>query len=239
MDHHTVELGVHTNAWDEENQHRRRQKKRKTNGVGLSFFKTHNLYELDSIQQKMHDHDLLSLIGKASRNEHGGESLFSSIRCRNTRVKVPCRRKITDKLIPHFIRDATAKFVTPLLKSFVIETITFDLWMSPGTQDIFDLIANEMDANFIQHRIHLRMVECNDTTGIALADVLQVDLDKHSLTNRAIACVKDEESNLIVCTKAFSHIVKCDSLGMYSCFEGRCMTHILSGLSLLLWPTQQ
>ena len=93
--------------------------------------------------------------------------------------------------------------------------------MSRGTQDIFDLIAHGMDANFNQHQIHLRMVECNDTTGIALADVLRAELDKHYLTNKVVACVKDGGSNLSVCKKVLSDIVTCDSLGTYSCFRGR------------------
>ena len=110
-------------------------------------------------------------------------------------------------------------------------SVSFDLWMSRGCEDIFDLIVHGIDKDFRGQQIHLRMVECNSTKGAALAQILIPELEKHNLRHQITDFVKDGGGNPETCTEIVRKRTDCRSMGLDMCFDGICFAHILSGAS--------
>lgn len=100
-------------------------------------------------------------------------------------------------------------FVSLRLSSLSSVTLTFDLWMSRDTQQIFDVIVHGMDDSFEKSQIHIPMVEYNKTTELALSNVLRLEKEKHELKSKLISCVKDGRSNISVYTNSIKEIVSC------------------------------
>ena len=80
----------------------------------------------------------------------------------NPRAKIPDRRTLTDVIVPTtFMEECFETYVKPKLEAMDSVSLSFDLWMSRGCEDIFDLIAHGIDKNFKRHQVHLRMLECS------------------------------------------------------------------------------
>lgn len=78
-----------------------RQKQRKVTNTAL--FNTHSKYEFDSVKQKHHDEDLNLLVAKACLPLSIIENNYFKryFNGRHSRVRLPARRQLTDKLIPN------------------------------------------------------------------------------------------------------------------------------------------
>jgi hypothetical protein len=108
-------------------------------------------------------------------------------------------------------------------------SLSFDLWMSSGCNDIFDLIWNGIDKESALHHAHLRLLQADDTCEDCLSKIMRKAPSEFGLTNKTIGYVKDGESNLKTCTYSLKGIVSCDLLDQSYVFEGPCIAHILSG----------
>ena len=230
LGHHTAEHSVLEKGLLEFQQGGSRRKKRKTSKMDGRILKTYQQYGKASENQKCHDQELILLIAKSCSPLSLVENDYfkSYVHTLNPRVRIPDGRKLTSQLIPEFIKHCEETFVIPKLESMKTLSITFDLWMSRGCEDIFDLVVHGMDNNFQQHQVHLRMVESGSITGLYLASVLKNELKKHNLMDRVIACVKDGGSNLRSCTPILQGLVRCEFLDLDTCFEGPCFAHLLS-----------
>lgn len=102
--------------------------------------------------------------------------------------------------------------------------------MARGCQDIFDLVAHGFDDNFKYQCIHIRMLECNETTGVVIAEMLRSEMTNHSQEKKVLSVVKDGGANLSTCTKVIRDIVKCEALAVENCFDSTCFSHIMSHL---------
>ena len=145
----------------------------------------------------------------------------------NPRIKMPSRRKLSSELIPEFRKERIEKFVTPKIAQMDTVSIKFDLWMSRGCEDIFDLILHGIDKIFKKHQLHLRMPECGSTRGVDLVGVLKHELEKHGLFQKLLACLKDGGSNLRTCTGVLRTVTDCRPMDIENCFEGICFPILL------------
>ena len=148
---------------------------------------------------------------------------------RNPRIKMPNLRTLTDTIVPRFMAESFDKYVKPKLEGIDSVPLSFDLWMSRGCEEIFDLIVHGIDKNFRRQQIHLRMVECSSTKGADLAEILKPELEKHNLRHQITACVKDGGSNLKTCTEIVREITDCRAMGLNMCSDGICFAHNHSG----------
>ena len=79
---------------------------------------------------------------------------------------------MTDNFLPSFIQKGMQNTVIPALESLGSVSISFDLWMSRGWEDIFSLIAHGMDAEFQQKHVHLKLLQCHNTARSNLAAMI-------------------------------------------------------------------
>lgn len=147
----------------------------------------------------------------------------------NPHIKIQNHRTLTDTIVPTFMSECFEKYVKPKLEGMDSVSFYFDLWMSRGCEDIFDLIVDRIDKEFKRHDIHLHMLECSSPKGVDLALVLMQELEKHNLLHCITACVKDAGSNLKKCTQSIREITDCGAMGLDTCFDGVCFAHTLSG----------
>lgn len=108
----------------------------------------------------------------------------------------------------------------PKLKGFCCVTISFDLWMSRGCQDIFNLIKNRLYDIIEPQNVHLRLVDCNSTAGSGLVDVFKEYLAKFGSKRIVIACVKDSGSNLAVRRRIINELVSYQPLQLRPTMHG-------------------
>jgi hypothetical protein len=80
-----------------------------------------------------------------------------------------------------------------------ISTIyTFDLWMSKGAHDVFVVvvIVNFMFNKWEAKHVTFKLFKVSNSSGATMAPKVTTTLDKFSLTQKILAYVKDEGSNL-------------------------------------------
>ena len=116
-----------------------RNRKGTTPGTITSFFASSKPYKpTDSTQQAFLE-DLVLYIAKAYRPISITENIwFRRLILRLAPCVVfPSRREITDKLIPSMVSEIQTEYLQPSLKECITGSVTFDLWMSRDTTDIF------------------------------------------------------------------------------------------------------
>ena len=93
-------------------------------------------------------------------------------------------------------------------------SLTFDLWMSRGCQDIFDLIIHGHDSKFRQRHVHLGLVRCESTSGATLSTIIYSRLFALKLEESVLSFVKDRGAHLTTCSVSVAEISKCKALGL-------------------------
>lgn len=83
----------------------------------------------------------------------------------NPLVTIPDHKTVREKLIDEVREECVSDIVMPKLNSLSSVTINFDLWMSRGCEDIFDLIAHGLDTDFKPVVVHIAMIQWKNTTG--------------------------------------------------------------------------
>ena len=107
--------------------------------------------------------------------------------------------------------------------------LSFDLWMSRGCEESFELIVHGINKDFRRDQVLLRIFECNSTKGSGFAQILKPELEKHNLCQQLTACVKHGGSNLKTCTEMVWETADCRAMGLATCFDGICFAHVVSG----------
>jgi hypothetical protein len=87
-------------------------------------------------------------------------------------------------------------YVHPALANCISTTYTFDLWMSKGVHDVFVVVVNFLSSKWEAKHITIGLFEVSNTSGATMAPRLQQLLDKFFLTQKILAYVKDEGSNI-------------------------------------------
>lgn len=190
------------------------------------FFNTDKQCYPSSAIQVAYNDDIVLLLPKACLPLILVDNVYFKryVHGRNPRVRIPDRRFLMDKIISGFIIRCEGKKILPTLRSYSSVCITFDLWMGRGCEEKFDLIAYGMDTNFKSNKIHLRMIECNSSIGVYLANVLRRELQQKLTSDKFVSCalINDVDANLKTFTNALEGIVRCNPLGPEECFDGTC-----------------
>ena len=147
----------------------------------------------------------------------------------NPRVTIPSRRTLTDTLIPETIKKIDFQITEKSLDRVESVTISFDLWMSQGNEDTFDVYAHYLDDNLQPQHVHLALISCNDTVGSALSKPLKQCLDRFKITPKVIAHVSDGGSNMRTCVQALNESVGQHALTGQKALRGNCISHLFSG----------
>jgi hypothetical protein len=105
---------------------------------------------------------------------------------------------------------------------------TFDLWMSKGAHDVFAMVVNFLSTSLELKHVMIGLFEANDMNSVAMVVKIKHILNKFGLTQKIMAYVKDEGSNLATYPQALKAIVSCVDLDTTEPFDGSCFGHALS-----------
>ena len=94
--------------------------------------------------------------------------------------------------------------------------------------DICALVVNFINDCWMPHHGTVGLFEAQDTSGAALAEIVKPLLDEFKLTNKIVACVKDEGANLAKLKRALQLTISCDILGLAKPYSSACFGHIMS-----------
>lgn len=207
-----------------------KKRQRYTPGSLVQYFGTGSSYSRDDQEQKDFLEDLVLLCAKGLMPLSVAENLwFRRLAMRlDPKIVFPSRRSFCEDVIPRMVDRCMQEYVYPFLRTCVSCTLTFDLWMSRGTQDTFVLVVNFLNETWEPKHITVGIFEADDTSGAALARQLDQILTRFGLRHKVICTVKDEGSNLATMTRALKNIINCDALGLSEPFQGSCFGHAMS-----------
>ena len=146
----------------------------------------------------------------------------------NARLELPNRRQLTQTMIPSLVADINEALVFPKIKDASGITLSFDLWMSRGHEDVFDIYAHFLDSEFHPHHVHVTMLRCDNTDGPSLGRQLTSVIDKFAMTKKIVACVSDGDGNMKTCMRVLDSSLPAHELTGMLPFKGMCMAHKLS-----------
>ncbi len=109
----------------------------------------------------------------------------------------------------------------------VIATTTFDFWMPKTSFDMFVLVINFINDDWVPYHVIVRLFEAPNTFGATLAKQMKYLLVEYQLTNKIIIYVKDESTNLNTFAFAFANVVFCAPLQLVSPFSGTRFGHVM------------
>ena len=89
-------------------------------------------------------------------------------------------------------------------------------------------MVNFIDDGWVPRHVTVGLFEAQDTSGAALAEIVKPLLEQFKLTDKIVACVKDEGANLATLERALQLIVSCEVLGLPKPFSSACFGHIMS-----------
>ncbi|KAK3233639.1 hypothetical protein CYMTET_56091 [Cymbomonas tetramitiformis] len=116
----------------------------------------------------------------------------------------------------------------PRLEAAEIVSLTFDLWMSHKTEEMFSMFATFLTKDWVPGHCSLGLVKMGSTVGVDVAEQFKPIIAKHNLTKKVVAYVKEDGGNLHTCAEALSGRVSCEVLGLSKPKEGDCLAHAVS-----------
>ncbi|GMH40414.1 hypothetical protein BSKO_08318 [Bryopsis sp. KO-2023] len=213
------------------------------------FFHKKRKYKANSKQQQIFIQDLLLFIVKELQPLSIVEGPFFRqmlLRC-DPNFVFPSRRRVRDVLLKELRQKVDREHVAPILKVAGSISLTFDLWMSRKTEDLFAMIAHWIGDDWAVYHRCLGLVKANHTDGSSLSNELHALLVKYNIANRVLGSTKDQGSNMQSCIKALDdiqqksgsvHIV--DSLpSLLNRFDGTCYAHLISTALSKVFTKQQ
>jgi hypothetical protein len=108
----------------------------------------------------------------------------------------------------------------------VITIATFALWMSKTNFDMFVLMINFINYDWVPYHVTIRLFEALDTFGATLVEQMKYLLTEYQLTSKIITYVKDESTNLNTFAFAFASVAFCAPLQLVAPFNGTCFGHV-------------
>jgi len=106
--------------------------------------------------------------------------------------------------------------------------MTFDFWMSKTRFYTYVLVINFIDDDWVPCHVTISMFETLNTHGAALTEQVKSLLAMYQLTNKVIAYVKNENTNLNILAFALTNVISCELLQLPSPFNGICFGHVMS-----------
>ena len=211
-----------------------RQKSKKRKGAPPSsittYFGNTKPYAKNDVQQQRFIEDLVLFIAKGYESLSIVESVWLRrlMMRHDPKVVCPSRKQLVREHIPAMLAKTMDRYVLPLISSCQTASITFDLWMSRTGWHTFALVVNFIDDCWVPRHVTVGLFEAQDTSGASLAEIVKPLLNEFKLTDKIVACVKDEGANLATFERALQLIVSCDILGLAKPFSSACFGHIMS-----------
>jgi hypothetical protein len=100
--------------------------------------------------------------------------------------------------------------------------------LSKGAHDVFAMVVNFLYTNWELKHITIGLFKAHDTSGGTMIIKLKQFLDKFSFTQKKLAYIKYENSNLQTCDQAFKLVVSCGDIAIVDPFYSSCYGHALS-----------
>lgn len=126
--------------------------------------------------------------------------------------------------------QADQRFCSFELRRIRFVSISLDLWMTCGCQDIFSVIAYWIDGSLKRRSRYLRMIKMESTSGFQMALHLIDVLDEFKTKENIVAYVTDGGTNLNTCSRELEGIVCCAALDMHCVYKSDCCARIMSSL---------
>jgi hypothetical protein len=102
----------------------------------------------------------------------------------------PFLKLFSNIVLFELVENFKETYVLPLLNDYSCAIANFNLWMSKGTHDVFDLVINFLRSNQKPKHVILGLFEVVETIGQTLAKNLIKLLDACGLRNKTITYVK-------------------------------------------------
>ena len=71
----------------------------------------------------------------------------------DSRINFPSRKQLVMEHIPAMFTKTMEQYVLPLVGKSATVSVTFDLWMSRGTQDTFCMVVNFLDMDWVARHV--------------------------------------------------------------------------------------
>lgn len=149
------------------------------------------------------------------------------MRCANKQMNFPSRACLIDVIILRLRRGASAIKKASLEEAPAV-SVSFDLWMSSGAQDISSVVAYVCDRQVRLKLFHLALVRMPGTNDQSVRNQLEKLLCESKIQNCCVGYVYDGGSNLKACQDAVKMLVSCEVLSLNVPLYKRCWAHLLS-----------
>jgi hypothetical protein len=84
---------------------------------------------------------------------------------------VPLKKAFVGKVLPSLFEKTMITYVQPTLANYLLVICTFDLWMSKGACDVFDVV-NFISNDWEVKHVTIELFEVLNTSGITMAPKL-------------------------------------------------------------------
>ncbi len=109
----------------------------------------------------------------------------------------------------------------------VITIVTFDPLMFKTSFDMFVLVINFINDDWVPCHVTIRLFEATYTFGATLAEQMEYFLVEYQLISKIITCVKDENTKLNTFVFTFANVVFCAQLQLVAPFSGTHFGHVM------------
>eukprot|EP01135_Chromosphaera_perkinsii_P000968 Nk52_evm66s153 gene=Nk52_evmTU66s153 len=143
----------------------------------------------------------------------------------NHELQFVSRRLFTEKHIPRKA-DLVRKALQEHVDESLCGSLSFDLWMSRSTEEVFSLCYHFVDNKWEMQHKFLCLFKCEDTDDSSIADQLCPVLETFHIKEKIIGVVKDEGSNLKTMMSAL--LGEVSSVCFPEPFDCNCYAHAVS-----------
>lgn len=135
------------------------------------------------------------------------------------RLTFPSRKTLSSYMLPSLARETKEQYAVKCIRDSLAVSLTFDLWMSRGSKDVFSVICHWLDDKLDFQTRHMEMIQMDGTSGTDIPLKLSRMLQDFNLCSKIVAHVTDGGSNLATCTRQLIGTVK------FSCFDLDISSH--------------
>ena len=103
-------------------------------------------------------------------------------------INFPSRKQLVREHILAMFTKHMEQYVLPLVEKSTTVSVTFDLWMSCGTQDTFCMVVNFPDTDWVPRHVTVGVFGAQSTTGAALTTIVEPLLKEFNLLDK-VECI--------------------------------------------------
>lgn len=95
------------------------------------------------------------------------------IMCLDAKIVMTSRRRLVEKILPSLVEEGKGIMRESIKKSRVV-SITFDLWITFGSKDVFSVMCHTLSDTFVRESFSVGMISMDGTDGTAISEDLQL-----------------------------------------------------------------